>query len=101
MPGKSHFPQSGPPIAPGPQETLPEGGSVSACSAGFLTVEPVCGQTGCDHSEALEDSPHHSPESRAKPAVVVELREAMRKEKKEEEHLEIWGWCFTHLRDLG
>lgn len=82
MPGKSHFPQSGPPIAPGPQETLPEGGSVSA-SAGFLTVEPVCGQTRCDHSEALEeDSPRRSPESRAKPAVVVELREAMRKEKK-------------------
>lgn len=71
---------------------------MSACSAGLLTVEPVCGQTGCDHSEALEeDSPHHSPESRAKPAVVVELREAMSKEKKEEEHLEIWGWCFTHL----
>lgn len=54
-----------------------------SASAGFLTVEPVCGQTRCDHREALEeDSPRRSPESRAKPAVVVELREAMRKEKK-------------------
>ena len=65
---------------------------MSACSADFLTVEPVCGQTRCDPSEALGgDSPRHSPESRAKPAVVVGLQEATRKEKKEEEHLEIWG----------
>lgn len=50
------------------QETMPEGGSVwSACSAAFRTAEPVCGQTRCDHPEALRGGQAlpHSREQKA------------------------------------
>ena len=51
MPGKSHFYEAFPwsPRSPGG-----EGSSVSARSAGFLTVQPVSGQTRCDRSKALQ-----------------------------------------------
>ena len=50
MPGKSHFYEAIPWSPPSPGG---EGRSVSARSAGFLMVQPVSGQTRCDHSEAL------------------------------------------------
>lgn len=57
-------------------EMLPVGGSVSACFADFLTAEPICGQTRCDHRETRgEGSPHRTPESRGRPVVVVGLQE--------------------------
>ena len=51
MPGKSHFYEAFPwsPRSPGG-----EGSSASAHSAGFLTVQPVSGQTRCDRSKALQ-----------------------------------------------